>query len=56
MCFWRAGGTPETHLVRPFCGAGEAAVATKHFLSVRVSYCWLASYSEPLPQHGPRRR
>jgi len=32
--FWSAGGTPETHLVLPFCDAGEAAVATKHFLSV----------------------
>ncbi len=34
--FWSAGGTPETHLVPPFCGAGEAAVATKHFLSASV--------------------
>lgn len=30
---WRAGGTPKTHLVPPFCGTGAAAVATKHFLS-----------------------
>ncbi|MCY6755963.1 hypothetical protein OYB22_24170, partial [Escherichia coli] len=31
-----AGGTPKTHLVRQFCGAGEAAVATKHFLSPSI--------------------
>lgn len=30
---WRAGGTPKTHIVPPFCGAGAAAVVTKHFLS-----------------------
>ena len=34
---WRAGGTPKTHLVPLFCGAGAAAVATKHFLSASVT-------------------
>jgi len=34
---WRAGGTPKTHLVPLFCGAGAAAVATKHFLSALVT-------------------
>lgn len=35
--FWRAGGTPETHLVPPFCGGRASAVATKHFLSASVA-------------------
>lgn len=35
--FWSASGTPKTHLVPPFCGAGAAAVATKHFLSASVT-------------------
>jgi len=30
---WRAGGTPETHLVPLFCRRRGAAVMTKHFLS-----------------------
>jgi len=35
--FWRAGGTPETHLVLPFCHWRKAAVMTKHFLSASVT-------------------
>ena len=30
---WRAGGTPETHLVPPFCRRNSGTVMTKHFLS-----------------------
>lgn len=37
MCFWRAGGTPETHLVPWFCCRRGAAVMTKHFLSASVN-------------------
>ncbi|WP_217993231.1 hypothetical protein, partial [Klebsiella sp. MBT K-1] len=33
---WRAGGTPKTHLVPLFCGAGAAGCGHKTF-PVRVS-------------------
>jgi len=35
---WRAGGTPKTHLVPLFCGAGAAGCGHKTF-PVRISSC-----------------
>ncbi|MGP6467491.1 hypothetical protein, partial [Pantoea agglomerans] len=29
--FWRAGGTPKTHLVPPLCDAGKAGCGHKTF-------------------------
>jgi len=58
---WRAGGTPKTHLVLPFYGAGGTAVATKHFLSAVKPFCLNAAgpaaasaYSEMPQDLNPR--
>jgi len=38
MCLWRDGGTPETHLVPPFCRRHSVTVMTKHFLSFHLLF------------------